>query len=310
MDSQDYSNSDSLPGKRNWKIWWELIRPHTLTAGFIPVLMGTALALLTDSVNILLFLAMLFASLLIQAATNLFNEYYNFKRGLDTAESVGIGGGIVRHGMTPKLIMKLALAMYTISLLLGIYICAVSSWWLAVVGLVCMLVGYLYTGGPFPISWTPFGELASGFFMGFLIILIAYFIQTGHVSSLAVLVAVPSGILVGLINMANNIRDHDGDKRSGRRTLPILLGQKNAIIFMGIMYAVAYLWVIGLVVTSTVSPWLLLALLSIPKAVQATKGFVGKAMPIEMMPAMKAAGVTNTLFGFLLSIGLFISYFM
>lgn len=310
MDSQDYLNSESLPSKRHWKIWWELIRPHTLTAGFIPVLMGTALALLTDSVNILLFLAMLFASLLIQAATNLFNEYYDFKRGLDTAESVGIGGGIVRHGMTPKLIMKLALAMYTISLLLGIYICAASSWWLAAVGLVCMLVGYLYTGGPFPISWTPFGELASGFFMGFLIILIAYYIQTGHVSSLAVLVAVPSGILVGLINMANNIRDHDGDKRSGRRTLPILLGQKKAIIFMGIMYAVAYLWVIGLVVTSTVSPWLLLALLSIPKAVQATKSFVGKTKPIEMMPAMKAAGVTNTLFGFLLSIGLFISYFI
>lgn len=310
MDSQDYSNSASLPGKRHWKIWWELIRPHTLTAGFIPVLMGTALALLTDSVNTLLFLAMLFASLLIQAATNLFNEYYDFKRGLDTAESVGIGGGIVRHGMTPKLIMQLALVMYTISLLLGIYICAASSWWLAAVGLVCMLVGYLYTGGPFPISWTPFGELASGFFMGFLIILIAYYIQTGHVSSIAVLVAVPSGILVGLINMANNIRDHDGDKRSGRRTLPILLGQKKAIIFMGIMFATAYLWVIGLVVTGTVSPWTLLALLSIPKAVQTTKGFVGKTMPIEMMPAMKSAGQTNTFFGFLLSIGLFISYFI
>lgn len=310
MDSQDYSNSASLPGKRHWKIWWELIRPHTLTAGFIPVLMGTALALLTDSVNIILFLAMLFASLLIQAATNLFNEYYDFKRGLDTAESVGIGGGIVRHGMTPKLIMKLALAMYTISLLLGIYICAASSWWLAAVGLVCMLVGYLYTGGPFPISWTPFGELASGFFMGFLIILIAYYIQTGYVSSIAVLVAVPSGILVGLINMANNIRDHDGDKRSGRRTLPIILGQRKAIIFMGIMFAIAYLWVVGLVVTGTVSPWILLALLSIPKAVQTTKGFIGKTKPIEMMPAMKSAGQTNTFFGFLLSIGLFISYFV
>ncbi len=87
---------------------------------------------------------------------------YDFKRGLDTEESIGIGGGIVRHGMTPKLITTLALSMYGISLLLGIYICATSSWWLAAVGLVCMSIGYLYTGGPLPISSTPFGKLLSG----------------------------------------------------------------------------------------------------------------------------------------------------
>lgn len=311
MDTQHDNQAYQLSEKRTWKIWWELIRPHTLTAAFVPVLLGTVLSLLTEGrASIPLFAAMLIASLLIQAATNLFNEYYDFKRGLDTAESVGIGGGIVRHGMTPKLIMQLALIMYGIALLLGIYICAASSWWLAAVGLVCMLVGYLYTGGPFPISSTPFGELASGFFMGFLIILIAYFIQTGDVSAVAVLISVPSGILVGLINMANNIRDLDGDKRSGRKTLPILLGRVNAIKFMAMMFAISYLWMIGLVIAGTVSPWALLVLLSIPKAAKAVKGFVGKTEPIEMMPAMKNTGVTNTIFGFLLSIGLFISYLL
>ena len=311
MDTQHDNQAYQLSEKRTWKIWWELIRPHTLTAAFVPVLLGTVLSLLTEGrASIPLFAAMLIASLLIQAATNLFNEYYDFKRGLDTAESVGIGGGIVRHGMTPKLIMQLALIMYGIALLLGIYICAASSWWLAAVGLVCMLVGYFYTGGPFPISSTPFGELASGFFMGFLIILIAYFIQTGDVSAVAVLISVPSGILVGLINMANNIRDLDGDKRSGRKTLPILLGRVNAIKFMAMMFAISYLWMIGLVIAGTVSPWALLVLLSIPKAAKAVKGFVGKTEPIEMMPAMKNTGVTNTIFGFLLSIGLFISYLL
>ena len=44
-----------------------------------------------------------------------------------------------------------------------------SSFWLLPIGLVCMAVGYLYTGGPFPISWTPFGELFSGVFMGMFI---------------------------------------------------------------------------------------------------------------------------------------------
>jgi len=255
-----------------------------------------------------LFTAMMVASILIQAATNLFNEYYDFKRGLDTEDSIGIGGGIVRHGMTPKLIMTLALTMYAVSIGIGFYICAVSSWWLAAVGLICMLVGYLYTGGPLPISSTPFGELFSGLFMGCFIILIAFFIQTGYVSTLAILVSVPSGILVGLINMSNNLRDHDGDKANGRKTLPIVLGRKKAIIFMAIMFAVSYLWLIGLVLTGTVSAWILLAFLSLPKAIKATTGFIGKTEPITMMPSMKATAQTNTFFGFLMAVGLLISY--
>ncbi len=299
---------DGLPLKRTWKIWWELIRPHTLTAAFVPVLLGTVIALLEDGVNWLLFAAMMIASILIQAATNLFNEYYDFKRGLDTEESVGIGGGIVRHGMTPKLIMTLALGMYAIALILGIYICAASSWWLAAVGLVCMLVGYLYTGGPLPISYTPFGELFSGLFMGFLIILIAFFIQTGYVSSTAILIAIPSGILVGLINLSNNLRDHDGDKAHGRKTMPVVMGRKNALTFMAIMFAFSYLWLVGLVLTGSVTAWILLAFLSIPKAMAAIKGFVGKTQPITMVPAMKATAQTNTFFGLLMAIGLFISY--
>ncbi|MGG0789517.1 1,4-dihydroxy-2-naphthoate polyprenyltransferase [Peribacillus simplex] len=299
---------DGLPLKRTWKIWWELIRPHTLTAAFVPVLLGTVIALLEDGVNWLLFAAMMIASILIQAATNLFNEYYDFKRGLDTEESVGIGGGIVRHGMTPKLIMNLALGMYAIALIIGIYICAASSWWLAAVGLVCMLVGYLYTGGPLPISYTPFGELFSGLFMGFLIILIAFFIQTGDVSSTAILIAIPSGILVGLINLSNNLRDHDGDKAHGRKTMPVVMGRKNALTFMAIMFAFSYLWLVGLVLTGSVTAWIFLAFLSIPKALAAIKGFVGKTQPITMVPAMKATAQTNTFFGLLMAIGLFISY--
>ncbi|MFJ8255658.1 1,4-dihydroxy-2-naphthoate polyprenyltransferase [Peribacillus asahii] len=305
----DFTNhSAESTVKRSWKIWWELIRPHTLTAAFVPVLLGTIIALIEGNVNWLLFTAMMVASILIQAATNLFNEYYDFKRGLDTEDSIGIGGGIVRHGMTPKLIMTLALTMYAVSIGIGFYICAVSSWWLAAVGLICMLVGYLYTGGPLPISSTPFGELFSGLFMGCFIILIAFFIQTGYVSTLAILVSVPSGILVGLINMSNNLRDHDGDKANGRKTLPIVLGRKKAIIFMAIMFAVSYLWLIGLVLAGTVSAWILLAFLSLPKAIKATTGFIGKTEPITMMPSMKATAQTNTFFGFLMAVGLLISY--
>lgn len=298
----------TLPVKHSWNVWWNLIRPHTLTAAFVPVLLGTVLALIEGKSNALLFAAMMLASILIQAATNLFNEYYDFKRGLDTEESIGIGGGIVHYGMTPKLIMTLALWMYGISILLGFYICASSSWRLAAVGLVCMSIGYLYTGGPLPISSTPLGELFSGFFMGFLIILIAFFVQTGYLSPRAVLVAVPSGILVGLINLGNNLRDRDRDKANGRKTLPIVLGPQKAISLLAMMFIFSYLWLIGLVLAGIATPWILLAFLSIPKAIQAARGFKGKTEPSTMMPAMKSTAQTNTFFGLLMAMGLLISY--
>ncbi|TXK86240.1 1,4-dihydroxy-2-naphthoate polyprenyltransferase, partial [Parageobacillus sp. SY1] len=75
--------------RRDWRVWWRLTRPHTLTAAFVPVSIGTALAFHETNIRISLFIAMLVASLFIQAATNMFNEYYDFKRGLDSPESIG-----------------------------------------------------------------------------------------------------------------------------------------------------------------------------------------------------------------------------
>ncbi|MGF2617551.1 1,4-dihydroxy-2-naphthoate polyprenyltransferase [Rossellomorea vietnamensis] len=300
--------SNIVESDKGWRIWWQLTRPHTLTAAFVPVLLGTALAVQYGEIDWLLFLAMLAASILIQAATNMFNEYYDFARGLDNENSIGIGGAIVRNGVKPSTVKGLAFSLYGIAFLLGLYICANSSWWLAVIGLVCMAAGYFYTGGPVPIAYTPLGEVVAGFFMGIVIILISFYIQTGTVTLSSLLISIPIFILVGMILMANNIRDLDGDKENGRKTLAILLGRKNAITLLGSMFALSYLWIIGLVLAGSFTPWLLICLVSIPKAYKAYKGFIGKTMPLQMMPAMKATAQTNTIFGFLLSIGLFISY--
>jgi 1,4-dihydroxy-2-naphthoate polyprenyltransferase len=299
------SSSPSVTGS-DWRVWWQLTRPHTLTAAFAPVLLGTALAIETNGIHWGLFLAMLIASLLIQAATNMFNEYYDYVRGLDNENSIGIGGAIVRHGIKPKTVLNLAFSLYGISVLLGVYICMNSSWWVAAVGVISLVAGYLYTGGPLPIAYTPFGELVAGFFMGVLIILISFYIQTGTITETSVLVSVPSFLLVGAILLANNIRDLDGDKEFGRKTLAILLGRKGAIRLLAGMFIVSYGWVIGLIIAGVVSPWLALVALSIPKAIKATKGFIGKSNPLQMMPAMAATAQTNTIFGFLLSIGIFI----
>ena len=291
------------------KLMWQLTRPHTLTATFSPVILGTALALFDTKIDWLLFIAMLVCCLCLQIATNLFNEYYDFKRGLDTAESVGIGGALVRHGTKPSTVLAFALVLYAIAMLIGIYICMASSWWLVVIGLIGMAVGYLYTGGPFPIAYTPFGELFAGLCMGIGFILIAYFIQTGDVSMTSFLVSVPLGILVGGINMSNNIRDIKEDTIGGRKTLAILVGRDKAITLLAIGFIVSYLWIIGLVIAGVISAWTLIVLLSVKKPITAVKNFrEGEGVPQKQGLAMKSTALTNTIFGFLVAIGLIIAY--
>ncbi len=295
--------------QRNWRTWYNLTRPHTLTASFIPVTLGTILAFEYGNIQFGLFFAMLIASMIIQIATNLFNEYYDYVRGLDNEESVGIGGGIVHAGIPPKVILRLAWTLIGISVLLGVYICMNSSWWIALIGSICILVGYLYTGGPLPISSTPLGEVMSGLFMGTIIIQIAFYIQTGMVTNTSLLVSVPIAVLIGTINLANNIRDMDGDKDFGRKTIPVLLGRPKAIRILAAAFIFSYAWIIGLVIFYHLTPFLLIVFISIPKPISAVRQFIGKTKAIQMMPAMKATAQTNTVFGFLLSAGFLISYF-
>lgn len=255
------------------KLMWKMTRPHTLTATFAPVILGTVIALFEAKIDWLLFIAMMLACLALQIATNLFNEYYDFKRGLDTADSVGIGGGIVRHGLKPKNVLTVALLLYLIAMIIGVYICMNSSWLLVVIGLFGMAVGYLYTGGPIPIAYTPFGELFAGALMGTGFVLISYFIQTNTLSTTAVLISIPVGILVGAINMANNIRDIEEDTKGGRKTLAILLGREKAVSVLAFSFIVAYLWIIVLVLIGSISPWALIVLLTIKKPISAVNGF-------------------------------------
>lgn len=305
------SQDNSYPPKlRSWQIWWKLLRPHTLTASFVPVAIGTALALPHGAFRADLFIAMLSASILIQAAVNMLNEYYDYKRGLDHELSVGIGGTIVRDGVAPKTVLAIAQGVLGIAFFLGMYLCLKSSWLLLPVGLSCVAAGYLYSGGPYPISATPFGELVSGFFMGLVIIAIAFFIQTGTVTIAALLVSIPTSILVGAILMANNIRDLEGDKLHGRKTLAILLGKNSATIGLAAMFTAAYAWVLLLIYTGIMTPWTLLAFASIPKALHAVQGFRHHTTPIAMMPAMVATAQTNTLFGLLLALGLLIPHLL
>lgn len=287
------------------KLMWKMTRPHTLTATFAPVILGTVMALAVTDIDWAMFAAIMIACLCLQIATNLFNEYYDFKRGLDTADSVGIGGGIVRHGLKPGNVLTVAFVLYGIAAILGVYICMNSSWWLVAIGVFGMAVGYLYTGGPLPIAYTPFGELFAGVLMGSGFVLISYFVQTGTITLDSVLISLPIAILVGAINMSNNIRDIEEDIIGGRKTLAILLGRDRAIALLMVAFIVSFAWIIGLIAVGIISPWALIVFLGIKKPIEAIRAFrIGKE---QMRVAMKSTALTNTIFSFLLAIGLFIA---
>jgi 1,4-dihydroxy-2-naphthoate octaprenyltransferase len=268
-------------------------------------LIGAALAWsATRRLHAGLLLAMLVASVLIQAATNMFNEYFDYVKGLDTADSVGIAGAITQDGVHPRTVLYCAIALFVLATLLGVYICAASSWWLAAIGAGCMLVGYLYTGGPYPIAATPFGELFAGGFMGGGIVLISCFIQQGFVTPRDVAASVPNAILIAAILTANNIRDRVGDQESGRRTLAILLGHRRAVWLLALSLAAANLWTAGLAALGVLPPWTLLALASLWPARAAIRIYVAGGPPARMMPGMQRVAQTNTVFGLLLALGI------
>ncbi|MFC0015100.1 MULTISPECIES: 1,4-dihydroxy-2-naphthoate polyprenyltransferase [Allobacillus] len=306
--SSDKSIRDALQEKSGFQVWWRMIRPHTLTASFAPVFIGTMIASLETGIHFGLFIAMLLASMLIQAATNMFNEYYDFKKGLDNDQSVGIGGTIVRDGVSPERVRNLAFIFYGIAVLLGFYICLETTFWIAVIGSVSMLFGYLYTGGPIPIAYTPFGELFSGFFMGTVIIGISFFIQTGDVTGELLLLTIPIAVLIGAILLANNIRDLEGDKEHGRKTLAILVGRDNAIRVLAGFFIFAYLCAVIFMAIGMMPIWGLIVFLSAKKAFDAVKTFKENDTPLQMMPAMKYTAQTNTFYGLLYGLSFLLAH--
>ncbi len=304
MGNKSDTTANHLNEKPGFHVWWRLLRPHTLTASFIPVFVGTMLAVLDGSFRPFVFIAMLIAAMLIQSATNMFNEYYDFARGLDNENSVGIGGTIVRDGIKPIVVKRLAFAFFGAALLLGVYICMASNWWIAVIGLGCMAIGFLYTGGPLPIAYTPFGEIFSGLLMGTVIIGISYYIQTLTITWQVGVISIPIAIFIGCILLSNNIRDLEGDKENGRKTVAILIGRNKAIILLSTLMLASYALTAAFIIAGLLPIYSIISLLSIPKAREAITTFQANTTNVGMIPAMAATAKTNTFYGGLIGISL------
>ena len=291
------------PGRSPLNEWFWLARPFSLTAAAIPVLFGTTLALSDGAFSWGPFFAMLFASLLIQAATNMFNEFYDEQRGLDTAETVGIAGSIVQGRMHARAVLVGALLCYTVAAVLGLYLVFVGGWKILVLGLLSALGGYLYSAGPRPIAYTAASEAAVFLFMGVLIVVIAYAVQTSELSLRVLLAALPIGGPVAAILLANNIRDMESDRRGGRRTLPIRLGRGGGVLVYRVLLLEAYASAAALILLGIVPVAAGLVVLSLPLLPRLWRGIAATNVPRLLDPIVKGTAGLHAVFGLLYCAG-------
>lgn len=290
-----------------------LTRPRTLAAALGPTILGAAFSYYTFGAlhgtglaifhTILIFLAVVSA----QIIANLWNELKDFKSGLDAGQKIGNAGSLTRGAVTPKLISTMIKVLMIVPIIIGLYLSATITWWYIPAGIICILISFLYSGGPKPISRTPFGEISSGIAMGFAIVLITGFAWTRELSLVFLIPALPATLLVGSIMLTNNIRDIRNDEKHGRRTLPIVLGRDHAISLMSITYIFNFFWIGAWIYLKVLPIPALLALIAIIPAFKTIKIFYTHVDEIKLDKAMGTTAGAAMLYQLLLSIGLIIS---
>ena len=289
-----------------------LTRPRTLAATLGPTILGatfsyyafgalhgTGLAIFH---TVLIFLAVVSA----QIIANLWNELKDFKSGLDAGQKIGNAGSLTRGAVTPKLISTMIKVLMIVPIIIGLYLSATITWWYIPAGIICILISFLYSGGPKPISRTPFGEISSGIAMGFAIVLITGYAWTRELSLAFLIPALPATLLVGSIMLTNNIRDIRNDENHGRRTLPIVLGRDRAISLMSITYIFNFIWIGAWIYLKVLPIPALLALIAIIPAFKTINIFYTHVDEIKLDKAMGTTAGAAMLYQLLLSIGLII----
>lgn len=289
-----------------------LTRPRTLAAALGPTILGAAFSYYAFGAlhgtglaifhTVLIFLAVVSA----QIIANLWNELKDFKSGLDAGQKIGNAGSLTRGAVTPKLISTMIKVLMIVPIIIGLYLSATITWWYIPAGIICILISFLYSGGPKPISRTPFGEISSGIAMGFAIVLITSYAWTRELSLAFLIPALPATLLVGSIMLTNNIRDIRNDENHGRRTLPIVLGRDRAISLMSITYIFNFIWIGAWIYLKVLPIPALLALIAIIPAFKTINIFYTHVDEIKLDKAMGTTAGAAMLYQLLLSIGLII----
>jgi 1,4-dihydroxy-2-naphthoate octaprenyltransferase len=254
----------------------KLVEIQTKVASIIPFFLGTFYAVYRfDTFNLKNFLLMLVSLLCIDMATTAINNYHDFKRA---NKKHGYGyechNAIVSNNLKESTVLATILMLLAIAIIFGILLFLNTNITVLVLGVLSFGIGVLYSFGPIPISRTPFGEIFSGGFMGFIIPFIAIYIHVydQNIVNIAVeggminldvnmleilfiaLISLPSTVGISNIMLANNICDIEDDLDNKRYTLPIFIGKDSALKVFKSLYYIGYAALIILLVIG-IAPW-------------------------------------------------------
>jgi len=222
--------SSDIPGSnRRLTIWLAAGRPKTLPAAVVPVVMGAAMAYGDGLFHLLSAGTALICALLIQVATNFVNDYADFKKGADDPDRIGPLRVTQAGLVTPKQMKRAIYLVFGITVLISLYLVYRGGWPIVVIGVLSIVSGVLYTAGPVPLGYVGLGDLFVLIFFGPVATAGTYYVQALTVDWIVILAGFAPGLLsVGILTV-NNLRDIDGDRKAGKKTLAARFGRKFAM---------------------------------------------------------------------------------
>ena len=200
--------------------WFLGVRPWTLPASAVPVLVGTGAAAAYGHAIWWRALLAGVVAVSLQVGVNYANDYSDGVRGTD-AVRVGPLRLVASGTATPGAVKRAALLAFVVAGIAGLALAAVAGWWLLAVGAACVAAAWLYTGGPRPYGYVGLGEVAVFAFFGVVATVGTAYVQTEKVTGLELLTALPVGLLAVSLLVVNNLRDIPGDTAAGKRTLAV-----------------------------------------------------------------------------------------
>jgi len=286
------------------KVWFLEIRPQFLLLSVVLAFLGTCIAWYDGFFHLGYAVLAFFGLLLAHISVNVFNDYFDYRSGIDlvTKRTPFSGGsGILPEALLkPRQVFWLGMTSFLLAAVIGVYFVIVTGWLLLPLLLVGALSILFYTPVILKRRWP---EWSPGLGMGALPILGAYFVQADAYTWPAVIASIPSGILVHNLLFLNEFPDTEADKTANRKTSPITMGMEKASIVYSVLMVAVYLWIIGWVIAGIMPIFSLLALLTVPFAIKAIQGARKHQEITRLIPAMANNVLVVLLTQLLLGIG-------
>jgi 1,4-dihydroxy-2-naphthoate octaprenyltransferase len=284
------------------RVWLTALRPVSFTASVIPVLVGTAVAA-GDEFHAGLFVLALLGSVAIHAGTNLVNDYFDHIKGTDNEESLG-QSGVIQRGLLPaRAVLIGGIVAFAVGATIGLAITVQVGWPVLALGVASVLAGYFYTASPFSLAYRGLGEVVVFTFMGPVIVVGAYYVQTQSWDWAPFIASLPIGLLVAAILHANNVRDIENDRRNNKWTLAALAGRPLADYEYVVLMLGGYGVVIAMALAGA-APWpVLITLLTLPIALRVVRFEARQTSPRALNLVLAQTAGLHMLFGGLLAFG-------